>query len=252
MIEEVFAAGDSPVHRTDPRSRVAVATLLSFVLAVADHFPTLWAGLGFSVFLLLLARLDLGAVMRRIWVIWGFLLFLWLVLPWTFEGDVVFRMAGLGFTREGLVLCAKITLKSNAIVLVFIALITTMDFSTLGYALNCLKAPPKLVHLLLLTYRYIFVIEQEYRRLIRAARIRSFQAKSNLHTYKTYAYLVGMLFVRASARAERVYKAMKCRGFHGEFYCLGEFSFSRSDRIHTVAALACIVALIVMEVFVSL
>ncbi len=186
-------------------------------------------------------------VLRRLAVIWGFLLFLWLILPWTIKGKAVFSIGMLTFTREGLILCTKISLKSNAILLGFIALVSTMDFSTLGYALGYFKLPKKLVHLLLLTYRYVFVIEQEYRRLARAAKIRSFQPGSNLHTYRTYAYMTGMLFVRASLRAERVYKAMRCRGFSGQFHCLGEFTLSRSDRIMTLAGLAWIGSLIVME-----
>ncbi|WP_022668359.1 cobalt ECF transporter T component CbiQ [Desulfospira joergensenii] len=248
MIEEVFAAGDSPVHSIDPRSRVAVATLLSFVIALCENFSTLWAGLVLSLVLVFAARLNPREVIKRVLVIWGFLLFLWILLPLTYEGDVIYRIGKLGLTKQGFLLCAKISLKSNAIVLTFIALIATMDFSTLGYTLNFFKMPKNLVHLLLLTYRYIFVIENEYRRLIRAAKIRSFQPKTNLHTYQTYAYLVGMLFVRASTRAERVYNAMKCRGFKGEFHCLHEFSLSRSDWIWTAAAMIGIALLIIMEV----
>ena len=225
-----------------------MATLLSFVIALGENFSTLWAGLAFSLILLLAARLPLLEVMKRVLVIWGFLLFLWIFLPVTYEGEVIYRIGKLGLTREGLFLCAKVSLKSNAILLTFIALIATMEFSTMGYVLNFFKMPKSLVHLLLLTYRYIFVIENEYRRLIRAAKIRSFQPKTNLHTYKTYAYLIGMLFVRASTRAERVYDAMKCRGFKGEFHCLHEFSLSRSDRIRTTAVLIGIVLLIAMEV----
>ena len=85
-------------------------------------------------------------------------------------------------------MAAQITLKSNAILLALVALVTTMNFSILGYALNWLHVSDKIVHLLLMTYRYVFVIDQEYQRLIRAARIRGFQPGTNLHTYKTYAY----------------------------------------------------------------
>ncbi len=247
MIEEIFATGDSPLHRCDPRSRVAFATLLSFVIAVSEQFPALWLGLAYSLILLLMARLHLREVMKRVLILWGVLIFLWIILPLTFEGESLYRIGKLNLSREGFLLCARISLKSNSILLIFIALVTTMNFSTLGYVLNFFRIPEKLVHLLLLTYRYIFVIEQEYHRLLRAARIRSFHPKSSLHTYKTYAYLVGMLFVRASARAERVYQAMKCRGFHGKFYCLQEFTFSRTDRIWTVSALTGIAVLIFME-----
>ena len=248
MIEEIFASGHSFIHRTDPRCRVVAATLLCFVIALGHTIPMLWTGLGLSVILVLWARLNLILVFRRLLVIWGFLLFLWAVLPFTYDGDVIWEMGKLGATRQGIDLCTAISIKSNAILLVFIALITTMNFSTLGYVLNFFKIPRKLVHLLLLTYRYIFVIEQEYRRLVRAAKLRSFRPGTNMHTYQTYAYLCGMLFVRASARAQRVYNAMKCRGFAGRFTCLHEFALSPSDKIWTLAIFCATVCLIYMEI----
>ena len=98
-----------------------------------------------------------------------------------------------------------------------------------------------------MTYRYVFVIEQEYQRLLKAVKIRNFQPKTNMHTYRTYAYLVGMLFVRASARAERVHHAMLCRGFKGKFYCLYDFSVSRLDLIWSAFMGAAIIGLGVLE-----
>jgi cobalt/nickel transport system permease protein len=127
------------------------------------------------------------------------------------------------------VAAGQITLKSNAIIGILIALVATMPTVTLGHALNAMHFPDKIVHLLLMTYRYIFVLDQESQRLIRAAKIRGFKPGTSLHSYKTYAFLVGMLFVKASERAERVYRAMKCRGFNGRFHCLHTFGFTRSD-----------------------
>jgi cobalt/nickel transport system permease protein len=145
------------------------------------------------------------------------------VIPFTFPGEPLFRLGPFVAARQGVDLAAQITLKSNAIVLAFMALVATMPFATAGHALHRLQVPDKIVHLLLMTYRYIFVLEQEYQRLVRAARIRGFQPGTNLHTYRTYAYLVGMLFVRAVDRAERVRWAMLCRGFKRKFYSLQEF-----------------------------
>ncbi len=248
MIEEHFACGHSFIHRTDPRCRVVAAALLCFVIALGQKTPMLWTGLGLSVILVRWARLNLVLVFGRVLVIWGVLVFLWAILPITYEGEVVWRIGKLGVTRQGIDLCTAISIKSNAILLVFIALITTMNFSTLGYALSFFKIPEKLVHLLLLTYRYIFVIEQEYQRLVRATKLRSFRPGTNMHTYQTYAYLCGMLFVRASARAQRVYHAMKCRGFSGRFICLHEFALSPADGIWTLAILAAASILILMEI----
>jgi cobalt/nickel transport system permease protein len=50
-----------------------------------------------------------------------------------------------------------------------------------------------------------------------------------MHTYRTYAYLVGMLLVKSHDRADRVRAAMLCRGFRGRFYDLSEFNMRSSD-----------------------
>jgi len=249
MIQEPFASGNSFLHRTDPRLKVFFAALFSFMAALLDQFPSLTASLALSVFLAFTARLNFKMLLQRLSVIWGFLILLWAVLPLTFEGEAFYHFGPLTFTLPGIMLAAKITLKSNTILLAFIALVSTMNFSTLGYVLNYFKIPEKLVHLLLLTYRYIFVIEQEYQRLVRSAKIRAFKPKTDLHTYKTYAYLVGMLFVRASARAERVYQAMKCRGFKGKFYCLQEFSISGHDQAWFFFMWACLSIIIFLEYY---
>ena len=219
MFNEVFAIGDSIIHRIDPRYKVVAAVVFSMVVAVSYRFPTLLAALFAAVLLTLAAHLNLKAVGRRLLVVSGFLVLLWILLPVTFKGDALARIGPLTVTRPGVVMAAQISLKSIAILLAFIALITTMNFSTLGHALDRLHLSGKFVHILLMTYRYIFVIEQEYQRMVRAAKIRGFRPGTNLHTYRTFAYFVAMLFVRAASRADRVYRAMRCRGFNGRLYC---------------------------------
>lgn len=247
MIEEPFSHGESLIHRLDPRFKIVFAVLLSVVTAVSYRFPALFFAVGLSVLLLATARLDLRAVSKRLLVVFGFLLLIWIVLPLTFEGAALARVGPLVISRPGVVLSAQITLKSFAILLIFIALVTTVGFVTLGHAMNRLHIPGKIVHLLLMSYRYIFVIEQEYLRLARATKIRGFQPGTNLHTYKTYAYLIGMLFVRAAARAERVYRAMCCRGFVGRFYCLSDFPAHPRNWIFAALMSLSIIGLVILE-----
>jgi cobalt/nickel transport system permease protein len=213
----------------DPRLKIVAATVFSVQTAISDNFTTLIIALIFGITMAILARLNFWMVFKRLLIVNGFIFFLWLVLPFTFPGDPLFSVGPMDYTLSGVILSARITLKSNAILLSLIALTGTSYLATLGYALNQLKLPDKIIYLFLITYRYIFVIEQEYQRLIRAARVRCFEPGTNLHTYRTYAYLIGMLFVRASARAERVYHAMLCRGFAGKFHTLREFTFTKSD-----------------------
>ena len=247
MINEPFATGSSVIHRIDPRYKIVIAGLYSAVVAVSYRFPTLASALFCAFILLALARLDPLEVAKRILVVFGFLVLIWLVLPITYEGEPIARIGPFEITRPGVVLCAQITLKSVAILICLISLTTTASFAALGHAMDRLHVPGKIVHLVLMTYRYIFVLEQEFQRLVRAAKIRGFTPGTNIHTYRTYAYLVGMLFVRAASRAERVFRAMRCRGFNGRFYCLADFPPHPRNLVFALLMSAAICSLGVME-----
>ncbi len=247
MLREPFAVGNSILHRLDPRVRLMSAAAYSSVVALSRNFQVLFAAVIISSILVLIAQLPAREILKRILAVNVFILLLWLVLPLTFHGSVAMNLGPLNVYSAGITMAAQITLKSNAIVLALIALVATMNFSILGYSLNWLRVPDKIVHLLLMTYRYVFLIEQEYQRLIRAAQIRGFRPGTNLHTYKTYASIVGMLLVRATLRADRVYKAMLCRGFRRKFYCLYEFKTGRIEWVFAILMFGIIIWLIYFE-----
>jgi cobalt/nickel transport system permease protein len=177
----------------------------------------------------------------------GLILFLWLLLPFTFKGEQLFTIGPLVGTKEGVMYASQITLKCNAILLAMIALLATIPIFTLGHAMNQLYFPEKLIHLFLFTYRYIHVIFQEYHRLINAMKIRGFIPQTNLHTYRSYAYLVGMLLVKSYDRAERVHKAMLCRGFSGKYFTLSRFSIKIGDIFYLSFMLAAILGLVILQ-----
>ena len=249
MIAEPLAHGDSFLHRIDPRLRIVVAALFSCSVAVFHVLAALLAACLLALLLLLVSGLDWREIGRRMAVLLGFLLLLWCLLPLTYRGEILGRVGPLTFYWPGVLLSSQITLKSLAIVAVFTALAATIPINTLGQSLARLHVPAKLVYLLLMCYRYIFVIEQEYRRLVAAMKIRGFQPRTNLHTYRSYAYLVGMLFVRAASRADRVHQAMRCRGFDGRFHSLAVFPSHPVNRWFAATAASAMIALLWMEWF---
>ena len=224
-----FATGDSPFHRLDPRIKIVVAALFSVVVALADNPASLAVAACASIAMLFLARLSFKQVLMRLLAVNSFILFLWLFLPFTYGGKELFRIGPLQATHEGVSYALLITVKSNAIVLALLALIATMPIITLGHALCHLRVPDKLIHLFFFTVRYLQVLHLEYDRLRDAMRIRGFRPRTNLHTYKSLAYLIGMLLIKSFDRADRIRKAMVCRGFHGKFYLLSHFELRRSD-----------------------
>jgi cobalt/nickel transport system permease protein len=230
-IQEPFSEGSSVAHGLDPRGKIIIAALFSILVAVARSFPAALAGLALALVWLVLARLPWQKVLTKLLVVNSFIFFLWLVLPWTYPGEPLWQFGPLAVTRQGLLFTALITLKSNAIIIGLIALIATVPVITLGQAMHILRLPDKLCHLLLFTYRYLYVFEVEFQRLTQAMKIRGFQPRTNLHTYRSYAYLAGMLLVRSFDRADLVFQAMLCRGFHGVFYSLKTFSWQRRDGI---------------------
>lgn len=249
MMEERFADVASPLHRTDPALRVVAATLFSFTAALIQSLAALCVALVFAFGLASAARLPIRPLLKRLAGAGGLLLLVWLVLPWSYAGEAMMALGPLVVTREGVRLCLVISLKTVSILVAFTALVATMHLATLGHTLHRLGVPAKLVQLLLLAYRYAFVIEQEYRRLSRAARIRNFRPSTSLHTYKTFAYLMGMLFVRASERARRVHQAMKCRGFNGRFHSLDTYAPTPWNLAVATAAVLISAALVVIDRF---
>ena len=247
MLQEAFAYGNSFVHQLDPRLRLISACVYSTVVALSYSYQVLTAAVLISFLGIVLARLPAREITKRIIVLNSFNVLLWIVLPLTFQGPVAWVLGPLTIYKAGLIMAAQITLKSNAILLIMMALVATMNLSVLGHALNWWHVPDKMVHLLLMTYRYVFLIEQEYQRLIRAARFRGFRPGTSLHTYKTYASIVGMLLVRSAVRADRVQKAMLCRGFKGRFYCLHEFSTGKHEWLFATAMAGITVLLIYFE-----
>ena len=247
MIEEGFADSNSLAHRLDPRVKIVVATLFSIIVAVSERFQTMLPALAIGFACVVLTSVPIKKLFQALIPVNGFVIFLWFFLPFTFDGEPLFAVGPLVASHEGVHHATRITIKSNAIMAVLIALVASTPLLTLGHAMHEMRIPSKLVHLFFFTYRYIHVMHREYLRLVNAMKIRGFRPQTNIHTYRSLAYLAGMLFVKSHERTERVYNAMLCRGFRGRLYSLGQFSLKTIDVIYLILMLAVIFGLAVLE-----
>jgi len=241
--------GPSWIDRLDPRSRIVAAVAVAVLVALAVRVPVLLAAWSVAVAAAVAARLRPWAVLKRLAALNCFMLVLLIVLPWTVPGTPWLRLGPLAYSRAGLLLAGTIALKGNAIMLVLVVLLGTLDITTMGHALHHLRVPEKLTHLLLFTVRYVEVLEREYGRLSAAMKMRGFRPGLNGHTYRSFGYLVGMLLVLSVDRSERIVSAMKCRGFRGKFYLLDHFTFSRYDLRFAFAGMVLLGVLAAMEWF---
>ncbi len=248
MFEQPFAHGRSFIHRLDPRVRVAVALACSVILAALRCWQAACLGLAFSAILFGLSRPPLRPALKRLAIVNLFLLFLWLFVPMTAGGGAAWQWGPLEISAQGLRLVCLVTLKANAMALLCIALICSMDAATFGQALECLGCPRKLVFLLLFSWRYAGTAAGEWGRLAAAARLRAFVPRTGMHAYRTFGTLFGMTFVRGFDRSARVHEAMLLRGFSGRFPSMAAFRVRISDAVFVVLALAFLATLILCDV----
>ncbi len=205
-----------PLLPQDLRLRLVAAFVAVAALSQLHDLATAGFALA-GVCLIALASGVERSLWRRMLHVEGFVLLLFLTLPFTVSGTPLLILGPLSASIEGLGRATLIACKVSASVLVLMTFLGNVDPTRLGAALHALHVPEAIVRLFVLTVRYLSLIRGEARRLHEAMRARAFRAGSNRHTWRSYGYLIGMLLVRALERAQRVEEAMRCRGFSGRF-----------------------------------
>lgn len=194
-----YEHGTSALHRLPAGFKLAaaLACVLLVVLLPGGAWPayaTVAMGLAMAA---LVSRVSLPRLTLR----------LLLVEP------LVVGIAVLALLRPGgwpifLAMLAKSTLCLGCMLL----LTATTRFSDLLRVMWRVHVPALLVTTLALMHRYLFVLLDEMERMRRARRSRTFAAGRG-SAWRGSAQVAGLLFVRASERAERVYLAMCARGW---------------------------------------
>jgi len=249
-----YYAGDTTIHRLDPRARIVLTLAFAFLVAFSREWAVLGAGVVIGAVLVSLPRIPGRALLRRLAGLNVFLAVVLLLVPFTYPGrpaffvGPVFDVGPVHYSIEGLLWSLRLILRANAIVLAFTGMMGTIELFTLGHAFQHLRVPGKLIHLFMFTLRYLDVLHHEYETLLSAMKVRAFRPRMNLHTYSSYGYLMGMLLVRSLERSERIMAAMKCRGFRGRFHAFRHFVFCRRDWVFCSLGVLVLVGLGLYEI----
>lgn len=219
----VGTAGRSPLHRWDVRCKIVTILAYSFMItAIRQITPALMA-IGLSCLVSVVARVSLTKVLMRLLAIAGFITMFLLVMPFTVplhSGDTVIVFGGLDwlhFSMRGFWLAATIAAKAVAITLLMEPLLATAPLPVTLQGLSRLGVPDMAGQMVLLSYRYLNVFRHEARRMSTGMQVRGFRKRSDMTTIRTMANFLGMLFVRSFERTERVFDAMRARGYKGHF-----------------------------------
>ena len=237
---------DTPIHRVDPRAKV-ITTAVYIVCVVSYGKYDLLGLVPFAVFPVVLATegdLPLGFLGRLLLVVSPFALVMGAFNP-LFDREVVAQVGAWGVTG-GWISYASIVLRFLLTAGAALVLTATTSFTGICLALQKLKVPDVLVTQLLLLFRYIFVLGDEASRMGQARRLRSFGRRGM--GWRIYGQMLGQLLLRAFARAQRIYLAMKSRGFDGQVRVARRLDFRMADLVFTLAWSAAFVVFRLVDV----
>ena len=236
----------SAIHSLDPRVKIIVTLLV--ILSNALLPDGAWLAFGITWGMLLgvtyLAAIPLNFLLSRSLI----------VLPFAFAAiTTIFSTPGpplatlayppVTITAPGLIRFGSVMLQSWLSVQAAILLSAATPFPDLIHALRHLKIPPILVSIISFMYRYLFVLTEEAKRLLRARTSRSARRPhhkgggSLAWKAKTSGNLVGQLFLRSLERSERIYQTMQSRGFRGNLLTLNPHLMGITDWLALGAAL---------------
>jgi cobalt/nickel transport system permease protein len=156
---------------------------------------------GMIAICLVLLRRDFLCVLKR------------LIPLETFSALFLFQTL-FGFLSPGTALI--LILRVNAAALLYMLMVIPLGLGTFAQALGALGVSPKLVSILFLSYRYIYLMHDKVIYSVRAMRLRqSPHQKGTLVRWKSCAAVFAAALAGAFVTADRVSAALVKRGFNG-------------------------------------
>ncbi len=204
-------------HSLPAHLRIILAVTLIVAIVLSGHIYSLIGYFLIALILWIKSPMSLLFGLKRLMLVDSMVVLTIIPLPFSFIDDRVVHLGGLVLSEVGILKAQEVFIKVTISAIVMMSQNCGTSGVELSRALSLLRVPIKLILLLQFCIRYISVIQQEVSSLRIAMRARGFGNGSTLHNWRSYGYLFGMLLVRALERADRIWFAMKCRGYQGIF-----------------------------------
>lgn len=208
---EQLSGGKSAVHRRHPLVKL-MTTLVYIVLVVSfgrTEFARLIPFIFYPVVLMALSETPWGIVLKRVALTLPFVIVAG-ISNIIFDRSAAFVVGGLAVSY-GTVSFFAILFRTFLCVTAVLILVAVTPFSQLTAQLRRLHVPDIFVTLFEMIYRYIGALLDEASTMYTAYMLRSTEHRGL--RMKDMGSFVGQLLIRSYDRAERVYAAMKCRGY---------------------------------------
>lgn len=238
-MEELFFGAaniNSPLRKVDIRIKIVAIMSFVFISSTLGSYSVLSMAAVFVLFLTAISKIQLSFLIKRLFWLFPFTGVLVLLFPFVIPGVPIWQIntgfATLTASDAGLQRAVVLSLRVIVAVLSINLLTANTAFRDLMAGCKDLRIPPIIIHLIEFTVRFMFILVDELQRMRIAQRSRGFQSGKSLfhrHTFRALGQLIGILFIRASKRSERVYNAMLARGFTGEMKTRSHFCLKIYD-----------------------
>lgn len=217
------------IHAMNPFVKILITVLyLALILSYSRYnLDGLIIFCAFPILGLLVAEIPIRDVMKRVSMTLPFLLLIG-ISNLIMDRATVFNISGFVITK-GMISFVSILLKTGMSVSSIYLLIATTKSSKLLMGFQMLHIPNMFLIQFELIFRYIGVLVEEARNMYYAYRLRTPGIKGIV--IRHMGAFLGQLLLKSIYRAERIYHAMKCRGYSGKISAFSKEKLKRKDYL---------------------
>lgn len=211
---DAYANLNSPLHRLEPKLKLIALFVLMMLFAMVRDLRLVPFMLLASAIIYAVSRLPLPFLIKRLKYPGVFVLAMVIFLPLFAGQTVLYSFGPLSIKQEGIEQMILLVSRFISILTVAVVLFGTSSLLNTLKAMTQLGIPQTLADLTLLTFRYVYELGDMLQKMQRAMKLRGFRpTKFNKHTLTGVGSLLASLIIRSYETSERVYYAMRLRGY---------------------------------------
>ena len=208
---EQLATGSTYIHQLHPLVKLLASAVLIVTVVSFDRYALRWLipYIFYPTILMALSETPYAMLFKRLLIALPFCLFAG-ISNVILDRSTAFAINGITVSY-GLLSLFTILFKTYLCVMSVLLLVSVTPFSELTGAMRRLRMPNIFITMFEITYRYIGLLLYEAYSMYIAYSLRSTNKKGI--AIRDMGNFIGQLMIRSFDRADRVYNAMKCRGY---------------------------------------
>lgn len=208
---EQLSNGNTCIHRLHPLVKLLASVVFIITVVSFDKyaFGRLLPYIFYPLLLMALSETPYSMLIKRGFIALPFCLFAGLT-NMIFDRTLAFAIGSIGISY-GIISFFTLLFRTYLCVMAVLILVSVTPLSELTNEMRRLKIPNILIIIFEMTYRYIGVLLSEAYSMYIAYSLRSTNKKGI--EIRDMGSFIGQLLLKSFDRAERVYSAMKCRGY---------------------------------------